>query len=396
MITADVKARRTAVPYRMNELDVLLGCVTGEPPAPPERPLPASPGPREVLEEILAEELSRQHCLVSFSGGRDSSALLAVALDVARRGGLPEPTALTLRYPGNADAEESSWQERVIAHLRPKSWEIVEVAPGRAEFLGPVGRASLSANGLLWPPALHLETGWLGHCSGTTVITGEGGDEILGSHRVTSLRYALAAVHNPLSEFRPALRRLRRDAAPARWRAASARRRMVATGYLTWLRPPLRDQAIAYIASSTTAERWSWADAVRSHASTPGLLIGLANRDWLAAPFGARFAHPFLRPGFVDAVAREGGRLGYAGRTDAMRQIFGDALPPDVLARESKASFNSVFHGPATRAFARDWDGSGVDPSLVDVEVLRSLWMAPRVHPGTTPLLQAAWLAAGV
>ena len=169
---------------------------------------------------------------------------------------------------------------------------------------------------------------------------------------------------------------------------------MAGTGYLTWLRPPFRDEAFEEMAGLTAAEPWSWSAAVRSHAATAGLWLGLANRDWLAASFGARFAHPFLQSQFVDAVARHGGRLGYAGRTDAMQRIFGDVLPDAVLGRGTKAAFNSAFHGDATRAFAQEWDGSGVDPALVDVEVLRSLWLAPRVHPATTPLLQTAWLAS--
>jgi asparagine synthase (glutamine-hydrolysing) len=123
------------------------------------------------------------------------------------------------------------------------------------------------------------------------------------------------------------------------------------------------------------------------------LTLGLANRGWLAAAFGAKFLHPFLQAHFVDAVARDGGRHGYATRTEAMRRIFGELLPDEVLARTTKASFNSAFHGQATRAFAQTWDGAGVDPEMVDVDVLRSLWMAGRVHASTTPLLQAAWLA---
>ena len=236
---------------------------------------------------------------------------------------------------------------------------------------------SLRANGLLRPPALHLETGWLGRCDGSTITTGEGGDEICGSHRAISVRNALAALRRPRRDLWPALHRLAREAAPAPVRAAPARRRMAEAGYLTWLRPPLRDQAMEDMARITTAENWSWADSVRSHAATPGLLIGLANRDWLAASYGARFAHPFLHPAFVDAIARQGGRLGYAGRTDVMRRVFGDLLPDPILARETKASFNSAFHGEATRAFAQDWDGTGIDPTVVDVEVLLSLWLAP-------------------
>ena len=179
MMLAHGKSGEFAVPYTMSERDVLLGFVSGAPPRHLERLPPSGPTPRALLEQILAEELSRQTCFVSFSGGRDSSGLLAVALNVARRQGLPEPVALTLRYSENSDTEESAWQRLVVDHLRPKAWEIVEVAPDAAEFWARPGVASLRANGLLWPPALHLETGWMGRASGATVITGEGGDEIL-------------------------------------------------------------------------------------------------------------------------------------------------------------------------------------------------------------------------
>jgi hypothetical protein len=376
----------------MSEPEVLVGLVDAGPP-PRLSPLLPGPAPRTALEGFLARELARQPCLVSFSGGRDSSALLAVALDVARRHGLPEPVAFTLRYPGNAHTEETLWQQLVIDHLRPRAWEVHEVSPDASEFLGPVATASLCANGLLWPPAVHLETAWLGRANGATVITGEGGDEIFGPHRATSMRLFMAAVSHQGGGLWSALRRLAREAAPTHVRASAARRRMARTGYLTWLRPPLRDETLDDVARLTTAEPWWWADAVRSHARAPALLLGLANRDWVAASFGARFAHPYLEPVFVDAMARHGGRLGYAGRTDAMRHFFGDLLPDAILARPTKASFNSAFHGNTTRAFARAWDGRGVDPLMVDVEVLRTLWLAERVHPGTTPLLQAAWLA---
>lgn len=392
---AQVEAGDYRLPYRMNEHEVLLGFVLGKR-SPPRRPSPpVGVSPREALEEILAEALGAQPCIITFSGGRDSSALLAVALKVARSRGLPEPTAFTLRFPGIADAEETSWQQLVVDHLKPRTWDVVEVDPSSAEFLGPVGTASLSTHGLLWPPALHLDTGWLGRARGATVITGEGGDEILGPRRATTLRTLLGAIRHQSSQLGPSLlREAAKEVAPARVRAAGAERRLSTLGYLNWLRDPWRTQALHDIAEFTTSERWSWAEAVRSHPRCTALLLGLRNRDWLAATFGARFVHPFLRSNFVDAIARHGGSLGYAGRTAAMRELFGDLLPDAVLSRSTKAAFNTTFHGPATRAFAQRWNGAGVDPAVVDVEVLRSSWLAERVHPGTTALLQTAWLAS--
>ena len=378
----------------MTERDVLLGFVH-------ERarlrvgPLPRSgPNPREALEQVLVAALSKQPCKVSFSGGRDSSAVLATALDVARRHGLPEPAAFTLRYPGTVGTDEDQWQQAVIAHLRPADWQVVEIDARSAELLGPVGTASLRANGLLWPPTLHLENGWLARAQGTTIITGEGGDEVLGPHRATPLRTAAQLLrHHPRDLDLLLLRRVVREAAPAGARVTAARRRMSRTGYLSWLRPPFRDEALTQVASLTARVPWSWSNSLRGHLGMPALVLALANRDWLAAAYGARFIHPLLDPGFVDAVARHGGPLGYAGRTDAMRRIFGDLLPPAVLARSTKAAFNKAYNGSATRSFAEAWDGTGIDPRVVDIGTLRTLWLAEQVHAGTNALLQAAWLA---
>ena len=382
-------------PYLMAERDVLIGSVTGGPPQRPGPLPPTGPTPQAALEDILAPALAQQPCLVTFSGGRDSSALLATALHVARRGGLGEPIAFTLRYPGVAGTDETSWQELVIGRLRPAAWERVEVAPVAADILGPVGTASLEAHGLLWPPTLHLATGWLDRARGATIITGEGGDDVFGPHRATPLRVLARLLRGHPSSLRPSLiRKMAEGAAPAPVRAALACRKMSRGGHLAWLHPPVRQRALQDLARQTTYERWSWADAVRSHPTSPGLVLGEANRTWLGAKYGARFVHPFLDPRFVDAVARDGGRLGYPGRTETMRRIFADLLPEALLSRSTKATFNAAYHGQATHEFAQRWDGTGVDAAVVDVDVLRSMWLADRVHAGTTALLQKAWLAS--
>jgi hypothetical protein len=78
-----------------------------------------------------------------------------------------------------------------------------------------------------------------------------------------------------------------------------------------------------------------------------------------------------------------------------MRGLFADLLPDSVLARTSKATFTEAYFGPMSRRFAREWDGrAGIDPTIVDSEALRSIWLSPRPNFLTTTLLQAAWLAS--
>ncbi|HLF44659.1 MAG TPA: hypothetical protein VJA46_14195, partial [Acidimicrobiia bacterium] len=69
--------------YRMTALEVAAGWVAGYEKAD-ERATDAGADPLAVLEKLLLPALESPPCFVEFSGGRDSSALLAVAVDVAR------------------------------------------------------------------------------------------------------------------------------------------------------------------------------------------------------------------------------------------------------------------------------------------------------------------------
>jgi asparagine synthase (glutamine-hydrolysing) len=103
---------------------------------------------------------------------------------------------------------------------------------------------------------------------------------------------------------------------------------------------------------------------------------------------------PLLDPRFVSELARTAGTWGFTSRTEAMRALFGDLLPDAILARRTKAYFNRAFMGDETRAFAERWDGSGLDPELVDAESVRAEWLSAMPSAISTPLLHAAWLAA--
>ncbi len=137
----------------LSPLELASGLVLG---TVSELDLPAErTDPRAAMERGLLEPLRRGPCLVSFSGGRDSSAVLAVATSVARREGLPLPIPATLRFPGAKDSAESEWQESVVAHLGLQDWIRLETTD-ELDCVGPVASASLARHGLLWPSNAHF------------------------------------------------------------------------------------------------------------------------------------------------------------------------------------------------------------------------------------------------
>ena len=68
--------------------------------------------PRAAFEAAILPGLRRSPCLVSFSGGRDSSAVLATATAVARREGLPLPVPITHRFPSATGRRRPSGRSR--------------------------------------------------------------------------------------------------------------------------------------------------------------------------------------------------------------------------------------------------------------------------------------------
>jgi asparagine synthase (glutamine-hydrolysing) len=115
----------------------------------------------------------------------------------------------------------------------------------------------------------------------------------------------------------------------------------------------------------------------------------------LAADAGAAVLQPFEEPSFVRAVVAAAPRDGFPSRTHALRHLVGDLLPEQLLPRSTKAGFTQILWGPASRAFAASWDGTGLDQELIDVDGLRKEWSKEH-YPDlrAMPAFQAAWLAA--
>ena len=83
--------------------------------------------PRAELERIIDDQFaSGRQVFVCFSGGRDSSAVLALAVHVARRNGAPLPIPVTLRFPDHPESDETNWQEMVVRHLDLTEWIVID------------------------------------------------------------------------------------------------------------------------------------------------------------------------------------------------------------------------------------------------------------------------------
>lgn len=383
-------APTTTDPFvRSTSLEVAAGWIYGLLPA---SPLPeTTKTPRAALDDALRPALVNGPCYVTFSGGRDSSAILAAATDLARREGLDLPVPVTRVYPHLPDTDESQWQRDVIDHLRLTEWVKLEFTGGETDLLGAAARDAVRRRGLVWPAALQTHGAMFSHLGSGSLLTGEGGDAVLGLRRGT----ALTLLRRRRRVSRALLAHAATALLPRPLRQARLERALRDSGQSRWLKPAALAEHIRIAASEEVAEplrydAGTWFISRRRFFAT-------ASHNYAAgaAEYGLRSGDPLLDHGFIAALARAGKGWGYNGRTATMRALFADVLPAAVLSRNTKARFNHAHSGSGSRDFARTWDGSGVDPDLVDVEKLREVWLSEEPTMATGMLLHSAWLAAG-
>ncbi len=353
---------------------------------------PASRGTaRAALEAVLLEHLRRGLCVVTFSGGRDSSALLALTAHVAAREGLPAPIAATHDFPGDPHADEREWQRAVLDHLAGLGTPVEHVqipSAGDFDLLGETAAAGLREHGLLWSAPVHSLTPMWRLARGGTVLTGQGGDEVVAGQRsapLALLRRRRGRLHRVLPAAAVAL-------APEAVRAAARRRRERHLPAPGWLTPGGLARARATDWAGERGRPLLFADALAAHRRDRGFALGLATSGALAAAAGTVEAHPLLDARFTGALAAEGHPFGFGNRTSTMVRVFDGLLPRAVLHRSTKARFHTPTFGVAARAFAGEWSGDGLDEALVDAAALRACWLSEAPWAGTMLALQAAWL----
>jgi asparagine synthetase B (glutamine-hydrolysing) len=350
--------------------------------------LPESPSSeRDALTAAILPALQRAPCAISFSGGLDSSLVLALAVRVARAHGLPDPVPVSLRFPSVASTEESSWQQLMVAHLGLAEWERI-VIEDELDLLGDIASGALSRHGLLWPANAHFHDPVFARANRGSVLTGLDGDGLFGAWRWQRARAALAdprgrtprdALRILLALSPPSVR-----AAPLLWRRPFR---------ASWLRPHARLRLRARAAREAATEPSRWDERVAWYARRRYLQLGVYSLGLLASDHDVQVVHPLLDRFFLAALAARGGATGFGDRRQAMRALFGDLLPPELLTRRTKGEFGRALWGPRSRAFAAHWDGQGLDLGLIDPDELRRVWGTPNPPLSAATLLQAAWLA---
>jgi hypothetical protein len=371
----------------LSNLELACGLVFGGDARPAPLPsLPSGLTPLHALEEAIRPALRRPPCLVSFSGGRDSSAVLAVATALARREGLPDPIPATNRFLDAPASDEAQWQERVIAHLGLADWLRLEFTD-ELDAVGPYAQRAIRRHGILWPFNAHFHLPLIEAAVGGSMLTGVGGDELFMAACPPRAYTVLTAQNAP----RP------RDVltvglavAPRTVRRAVYRRRT--TVPFAWLAPRARRALAHVIAEDDAREPCTPAARLRFWHGRRSLRIGTAALTALGRDNDALVVHPLAAPDVAAAVARTAPR-GFRGRTEGMRALFAGVLPDDVRARASKAGFDEAFFHGHSRTFAATWDGDGVPAGVVDVTALRREWQSRAPAAQSLTLLQVAWLA---
>jgi hypothetical protein len=371
--------------YRPTTLEILAGTLLGDDPGVESlRNRSRGLTPLQALEAAVLPAVRRPPCGVSFSGGRDSSIVLAAATTVARREGLPLPIPVTLRFPSHVDTREDDWQQLMIAHLGLADWVRLSF-DDELDGIGPIASGVLRDHGVRAPSNWYLHRPLFEAVAGGALLTGVGGDELFGSPGPLALRR-----HRGVRGLPREMARLGLLGAPGPARRRVERRQ--ADGDYHWLRPGPRRAVATALAKDAVGEPRRWNVALRAWWRTRALQSNRILLPTLGQDSDVLGVHPFLDEGFLAEVAEIGGITGFVDRSVVTAQLFGSVVPPALAARRTKATFDTVCFGPMAREFALNGGGERVDTDVVDHGALIAEWTSPYPDARSLLLLQAIWL----
>ena len=371
-------------PAHLSFLDLACSMPLGWNGDRPRAPRPSSL--ENARAEVFSSSFGRGPCYIPFSGGRESSMWLAIATNHARSRGHEDPIPVTLRHPGLTSAQELEVGERVVAHLGLEDWERVEADD--LDLIGALAGSTLARIGPFWPANAYTMAPLIEAARGGVFVFITGLADFFSWWRWAPLAGFIAARRRPSKRD---LALLGTALMPVSLRVRAARRR----GFpppMPWLRPVPERDALALLR--------------RRQADVPirfdrAMVMQLTHRcfDGAASTFsalgealGTSVDQPLRRPGVVESFAGAGGGRGFRGPGDMLRAMCGDLLPSDLLARRSGTDLTRVFFGEASREFAANWSGAGLDESMIDAAALRRSWLSDRPDPRAACLLQYAWL----
>ena len=360
------------------------------PPQPPAPPL-QSLNVRSALEELLLPALSRPPCLVAFSGGRDSSVILAASTEAARRHGLDDPIPFTLRFSAHPRTWENEWQERTVRHLGLRSWETLQIE-SELDALGPLAREVLVTHGLYWPGNAQTMKVLTRAAGAGSLITGNGGDEAFTGMIGDAAQKASLLQIVRMNPMRSVARYLPLEFLPRPWKKRILARRLL---NMSWLRPDALQAVRRRYLMKALEKRGTTSRILDTLHENRSFELARSVYDAIASDTDTLLCEPFWDYRFHRAAMASMPPEGFSSRNAAIAGFFGDLLPPEASSRSTKAVFTEVFWGPDSRAFAEQWDGDGLDHDLVDPDRLRREWSKPRPDFRSITPLQAAWLATG-
>ncbi|MFO7301381.1 MAG: asparagine synthase-related protein [Acidobacteriota bacterium] len=349
-----------------------------------------------LLDLATARAFTGQQTGILLSGGFDSVSVAAVAVDLASRGCGPVPRAYSLGFAG-LSADERPIQAGVARQLS-LPFEMLDFD----ETVSPQGlmRLGLALNRGLdaplfnnWYPA-YLPLLALAREAGVdTLLTGEGGDEWLGTSpflaadllrglRLPSLARLVATFKRSYDQtwptvvrvmlwrysLRPLLGQLAHALAPAAWDARRARRVVEATP--AWiardprLRQDMYERALSSLAPASPPGGF-YAREARVFLDHPLMSWLFEEQFAVGRPLGLRYVHPYWDPDLVAQVYRVAPeRLNQGSRTKALiRQTVDARFPSLGFRRQRKVSATDYYadivrrEAPALAAELSDFRG---------------------------------------
>ena len=376
--------------HRPTWLEIASGLAIG-PSQSPAHEVQPRPGllPWRALCDAVAPAVLKPPCLVSFTGGRDSSGVLAAATHTASELGAPPPIPVTMRFPAVKSSHESDWQELVIRHLGLKEWEKLSVdsEAGEMDLLGERTLSMLARHGIMWPfnTALYKRV-FEAAPDGATVVTGFGGDGLFEGWSWAPMSDVLKGNHSLE----------RRDLKMAGRLLTGHSSATPTTRQAIWSPHWVRPDALVLFTRLRSAEMSSaprtWSNWVRWWRRRRWIEVARWSLEKIAEG-RITVVHPYFDATFHGALISDGGPLGYGSRTSIMCRLFTEVLPEKVIRRTTKATtFSHIGWSVHSRNFLKSWDGTGLDDDVIDVEALRSEWAKPSPDGRSALLLHALWL----